>query len=473
MIAQKISYNIIFVGITKIISIALALYVVSMLTRHLGDSGYGKYTIALSYMGLFMAIADMGLYAITTREISRDGADEEVIIGKIFLLRLLISGSLFVCLGLLAWILPYDKETQIAIALIAIAFLFSSSYSLLNGVFQKKVAMDKVAIAEFTGKLMQLGIVFVSIQMKLPFVWSVIAVVAAMITNFFLVYWFVRKYIKIRLQWDVPYWKSFLKKSLPLGISALATFLYFKIDAILLSFFQADGDVGIYGVAYKVIETLIFFPAMVTGLIFPLLSRHIFTNEEKFHEVIESAIKFFAVVVIPAVIGLFFLSPLAIAVIGGDQFVAAVGVLRVISFTLIGIFFGHLFMSVAIAANLQKTLMKILLIAAAINIILNVILIPKYSYYGAAYTSVMTEIFVMCAVLWLIITRTPFRPYVEKAWAYALAASGMCAVFVVGTGNMLITATAATVVYCVIIFGSGVISINDLKAIRPKKNSKL
>jgi len=339
---------------------------------------------------------------------------------------------------------------------------------LLNGVFQKNVAIDKVAIAEFTGKLMQLGIVFVSIKKGLPFVWSVIAVVAAMITNFLLVFWFVKKYIKIHLQWDVKYWKSFLKKSLPLGISALATFLYFKVDAILLSFFQSDGDVGIYGVAYKVIETLIFFPAMVTGLIFPLLSRYIFADVEKFHEIVKSAIKFFAVVVIPGTIGLFFLSPLAISVIGGEQFVDAVGVLQVISFTLIGIFFGHLFMGVAIAANLQKALMKILLVTAAINIALNVILIPKYSYYGAAYTSVVTELFVMCAVLWLIASKTPFRLDIEKLWAYVLAAGAMIFVFMVGFGSLLMTALIATLVYSMIIFGSGVITTNDLRAIRPR-----
>jgi len=469
MIAQKISYNIIFVGVTKVISIGLALYVVSMLTRHLGEEGYGKYTIALSYMGLFMALADMGLYAITTREISRENADEESIVGKIFLLRLLISGGLFVVLSLVAWILPYDTQTQKAIALIAIAFLFSSSYSLLNGVFQKNVAMDRVALAEFAGKLVQLGMIVMIVNKELSFIWAVIAVVGAMITNFTLVFILVQKYIKISLRWDPVYWKKFIKKSLPLGVSALATFLYFKVDAILLSFFQSESDVGIYGVAYKVIETLIFFPAMVTGLVFPLFSRYIFTDKKRFAHITDSVVKFFMLIVTPAVIGLYFLAPVAIDVIGGNDFIDAVGVLRVISFTLVGIFFGHLFMSIAIAANLQKTLMKILLGTAALNITLNLFLIPKFSYYGAAYTSVITEVFVMIAVLWLITTKTAFRLHLRKAMWYIVAACAMIIPFIaIGKENMMLATPMAIFAYCAVIFAARVVSVDDLQAIRPK-----
>jgi O-antigen/teichoic acid export membrane protein len=160
VIARKIAYNVVVSSVSKIISTVLALVSIGLITRYLGASGFGEYATVLAFLALFSAIADLGLYSTATREISRPNADEAKIIGNIFSLRMVVSGIILLISPIICWFLPYPLEVKEAIMVVAISFLFSSSYQVLNGIFQKNLAMDKVAIIELLGKIIQVGIIF-------------------------------------------------------------------------------------------------------------------------------------------------------------------------------------------------------------------------------------------------------------------------------------------------------------------------
>lgn len=467
MIAQKIAYNVLISGLAKVLSIALALFAIGLLTRYLGPEGFGKYTIALAYFGFLMALGDLGLHSIATREISRKDANEEEIISKIFTLRVLVSTVIFALLSIFVWFLPYGREVQTAIFIIGGAFIFSSSYSLLNGIFQKNIAMDRVALAEIIGKVLQMGIIVFLVKNDLGFLMSIIAILAAMISNFILIYIFARRYVTITFSYDPRYWKSFLKESFPMGISAMATFLYFKVDTILLSTLQGNDDVGIYGAAYKIIETLIFFPAMITGLVFPLFARYVFTNTKRFIATANTTLKLFTIILIPLIISVQFLSTEIVNLVGGAQFSASAPILQILIFALAGIFFGHLFMNIAIAANLQKKLMFLLIVAALFNIVINIIVIPVYSYTGAAFVSVTTEIVVAFGALWLITKNTPYRIALPHAVGLTVAGSVTIVLYIILTFPPFITALCALVVYTVLILLFQVVTRSELAQIKP------
>jgi O-antigen/teichoic acid export membrane protein len=99
------------------------------------------------------------LYAITAREISRENADEKKILGNAFSLRLLSSLAVFILSPAIIYFLPYSSEVKMGIIVAAASFVFSSTYMVLNGVFQKNLAMDKVAMVEIIGKIIQVAMV--------------------------------------------------------------------------------------------------------------------------------------------------------------------------------------------------------------------------------------------------------------------------------------------------------------------------
>lgn len=468
MIAQRITYNIIFNGVAKVLSIALALFAIGMLARYLGTDGFGKYSTMLAFFGFFAAIGDFGLYAIATREISRENADESWILSRVFTLRMLISLVISLCTIIFVWFLPYEKDVQISILIASMAFIFSSGYGLINGLFQKHIAMDKVAIAELSGKLLQVATIIYVVKAQLSFFYVALGLLLTMLWSFIVLLFWSRKYARISFQIDWAYGKKFLRESAPMGISAIVTFLYFKCDTILLSFIQSQHDVGIYGAAYKIIETLIFFPAMVVGLVYPLFSRYIISDTTLFNKITNIIIKIFTIILIPLIITTYFLSSEIMRVVGGESFVEAAPALRILIFALGFIFFGQLFTNILIAGSQQKKLMIISVIAALVNIGANVILIQKFSYMGAAYVSVLTESFVAIAAIILTIRKTAFT-LVPMRLSYAFAAGCvMLAISIFAPVPHPYGTSLGLLMYITLLFSFRVITWNDIMQLLSK-----
>ncbi|MEN8252185.1 MAG: flippase [Patescibacteria group bacterium] len=470
MLAQKISYNIIVNALAKVLSIALALIGIGMLTRYLGTEGFGKYATVLAFFAFFSAVGDFGLYSIATREISRKKSDEQWILSRIFTLRLIISLSIFVLTVAFVWFLPYENDVKTGILVASGAFIFSSSYGLLNGLFQKHIAMDKVALIELSGKLIQVLVIISIIKLELAFIYTIIAIFIAMFWNFIFIFSLSKGYTKIYLKTDLSYWKSFLKESAPMGISAFVTFLYFKIDTILLSFFTTASDVGIYSAAYKIIETLTFFPAMIIGLVFPLFSRYIFSNKKKFIKISNIILKMFTLIIVPMIIVVLFLAPEIINIVGGSDYAESTLVLQILVFALASIFYGHLFTNILIAGSMQKNLMFALIIAAIINISANIILIPDYSYNGAAIVSVVTEVFVFLTTMALAIKYTPYKLSSIRLPFIIFSGLAMIIVFMTVSLNPFITSFIALTLYVLLLFIFRVITRNDIMHILPKRS---
>lgn len=470
MIAQKITYNIIINGITKALSIGLALFGIGMLARYLGTEGFGKYTTMLAFFALFSAVGDFGLYAIATREISRENAKENWIFSRIFTLRLVLSCVIFLLSTTFVWFLPYEYDLRISILIASGAFIFSSSFGLLNGIFQKYIAMDKVAFVELSGKIIQIGIIISVVKLELDFIIVALALFITMFWNFIILFALSKKYITFSLKIDRTYWREFLIESLPMGISAVVTFLYFKVDAILLSFFQTQSDVGIYGAAYKIIETLIFFPAMVIGLMFPLFSRYIFTDKELFIKISNIILKLFTILLVPLIISTIFLATDIVIIVGGEEFIASATVLQILIFALASIFYGQLFTNILIAGSLQKKLMYALVTAACINITTNVILIPLYSYTGAAIVSVITELFVVISTMIIALRFTSFRFTSIKMLEIMVAGIAMIIIYKTLPLAHFVTAFFAVMCYTILLFTFRVITRDDIMHILPKKS---
>ncbi len=410
-LARKIAYNVVLNSIFKVFStVVLSLYSIRLITEYLGPEGFGKYATVLAFFAFFSAIVDLGLAPVTAREISKEGADEKRILGRVLALRLLSSAILLIFAPLVLFFFNYESDLKIGIVVAAIAVLFSSSSLLLNGIFQKNLAMDRVAFVEFFGKLLQVILVTLIVRNDWGFLAVASTLLAALAFNALVVFWLSRSFVKFSLKIDIRFWKEFLREASPLAATALITFAYFKLDTIILSVLQTNSDVGIYNVAYKIMENLIFFPAMLAGLILPLLSRTLSTNRALFEDIVDKTFKVFLLIVFPLVVGVWVLAPEIIAIVSGAGFEESARVLRVLVFALGFIFFGHYFTMLLVVGNAQKKLMKALLIAAVVNIGLNLLLIPKYSYMAAAGVSLATECLVVLLIGTLAFREIQFKP---------------------------------------------------------------
>jgi O-antigen/teichoic acid export membrane protein len=415
VLARKIAYNVVLNSFLKVFStVVLSLLSIRLMTGYLGQEGFGKYATILAFFSFFTAVTDLGLGSVTAREISREHADEQKILGNVVALRLIASFALLCVAPILIFFFGYTVDVKMGIAIAALATVFATFSSVLNGIFQKHIAMDKIAMVEFLGKLLQVGMIVLVVQKDFGFLPLAGTLIVSLSFNASMAFLLSRRYATFRLRFDFSYWKSFLHQSLPMGATAIITFAYFKLDTILLSVLQSNAHVGIYNVAYKIMENLIFFPAMLAGLILPLLSRFIFTDRKRFEEIADKTFKVFSLIIVPIIVGTWFLAPDIINIVSGSGFQESVPVLRILVFSLGFIFFGSYFNMLLVVGNAQKKLMQTLLVAAVFNISLNLFLIPQYSYIGSAFTALFTEALVVLLTGMLVYRYIHYVPSFEN-----------------------------------------------------------
>lgn len=473
-LARKIAYNVVLNSFLKVIStVALSLYSIRLITGYLGQDGFGKYSTVLAFFAFFSALADLGLSSVTAREISREGADESKILSKILALRLTTSFIVFLLAPFLVIFFNYAPDLKIGIVIAAGAILFSTLSLMLNGVFQKRVAMDKVALVEFLGKLFQVAMVVFVVRADLGFLAVASTLLASLSFNAIVVFFLSRRFVKFSPHIDVAYWKTFLRESLPMGATAIITFAYFKMDTILLSVLQTNAHVGIYNVAYKIMENLIFFPAMLAGLILPLLSRFIYTNRVNFEEIANKTFKVFVIIVIPIVAGTWFLSSDIIRFVSGSDFSESAPVLRVLIFALACIFFGNYFNMLLVVGNAQKKLMQTLFFVAVFNILLNLFLIPRFSYMGAASASLATELLVVIVTSLLVRKYIRFTPSFESFGKIILSGLAMSLVlFFLSPYSFFLAGLAGVVAYVGMLWLTRAISPEEVVSLFQKEDDR-
>jgi len=480
-LAARIAHNSIISAITRVVSLALALITVGIITCYLGTSGFGNYTTITAFYFLITAVSDFGVNQILTREISRPKAKEKEIVANVLGLRL-VSLLVVTVVGFLGtFFLPYGGEIKRGIWLMFIALVFSSFSQALNGVFQKRLVMNRIAWRELIGRVIQLGVTYFAVQYEM----GIFGIILAMIASFAFILgasWkLASEYLKLSFSFNTQYWKYFLKESAPLGIAAFVNFLYFKADAILLSLFQSSHDVGIYGAAYKVLESLIYFPTMFMGLVMPIFSYNIFHRPKHFLRIACRTLKAIWLITIPLVIFLFFLDDETIRVIAGAGFTQSVIVLQILAFALGAIFLANFFNSVLIVVNRQKLLLFILAGTAGLSLVLNIIFIPYYSFMAAAVISTLCEILVTIIAYFL---SRKWGISWGQGWtklpvlSFIISALGMVAVlyglnqysFPLITG-LAIKGSLGGIVYLGLLFGTGGLSLFELRQVFLRKNN--
>lgn len=469
MLGRKIAYNTLISAGARIIGLALSLIIVGFISRYLGQVGFGQYATILAFLYFFTVLADLGLYSICLRDISRPGADEKKIASNAFTLRFFAGLFIFSLAPLAVYFFPYASQVKLGVLIGAVGFWLMSNQQVLIGVFQKYLRMDKVALAEFLGRLIQLGLIVFFIWQKFSFLFIVSALVGGALINFLLVFFFSQKYIPLSFQFDFSFWQSLLKKSLPLALAIVFTMIYFKIDTIMLSLMKSPAEVGIYGLAYKILESLLFFPAMFVGLMMPLMSEYAFSAREKFKKITQKTLDILLLFTIPLIVGIFFLSPRIITLIAGQDFILSAGVLNILIVAAGIIFLGVLFSNMIISLEKQKSLTYIYGLGAVVNLAANFILIPKYSYYGAAWTTVLTELIVtalMVIVLFKALKEIPSFILIIKYILAGLAMAGL--LYFLADWNLFVLIILASLVYFIFLWLIKGFSIQDILIISKK-----
>lgn len=391
-LAKNSVYNIINKCQRMVFPLVSSVYV----SRIILPEGVGKVSSAQNIVSYFVLIAALGIPVYGVKKIAQCGNDTQnrsKVFSELFIIN---SVSTVICslVYLLIVLLFGYFHSKLTISLIAGILLFANFFSFewfFQGLEKYKYLMSRSIIVSAFAVVS----VFVFVKQKDDYINYALICTLYMVIPYIIDVFFLPQNVRFQLK-NLKI-ENHLKPIFVLLASSVAIEVYVLTDVTMLSFLKGDAAVGYYTNAFKIIGVLRALIAAVCAVYLPQLSFLYGSGEkEKFIKLAKKGIGVLVTFAVPAAAGLILLSDSLIPILFGKAFAPSSLTAKILSLSVITVtvsnFTGYQILTVI---NKEKDVLLSTIIGATINIILNVILISRFSYNGAAIASVITEACVM------------------------------------------------------------------------------
>jgi len=213
-----------------------------------------------------------------------------------------------------------------------------------------------------------------------------------------------------------PSLKEIFLQSSPFGLAGLFYLIYFQSDLIFLKYLAGEQAAGIYAAAFVVLMTIYYIPGVIYQK-YLLPKIHAWANFDKETLLIVFQAGNGLMLSLGLVLSLliYFFSPLFIPLFFGDDYVESIKALQILAVCIPIRFLATSIESPLFTLNFMKWKTSIMGLVAFLNIALNYLLIPSFSYTGAAIATVISELTLLILYL-IVINLKIFGKETWKGW---------------------------------------------------------
>jgi O-antigen/teichoic acid export membrane protein len=190
-----------------------------------------------------------------------------------------------------------------------------------------------------------------------------------------------------------------LRSSVPLGLATLFTALINRADFIMLERMTTLDQVGLYAAAYKVSNLLETFPIMVMATVYPLMCRYAREDMGRLRELYRKSVVSLGVVAVPLAVGVTLLAPTVVRILFGSEFAGAAPGLMVLIWSTVCVYVALGGGNLLISMRYERVNLALNVLGAAVNIALNLLLIPRMGITGAALATTVTYLVIAVGTL--------------------------------------------------------------------------
>lgn len=400
---QTIFKNMSWLLISQIIASVCGFVWTILLARYLGVNNYGILGFAVSITGILGIIDDMGISTHIVRHIATDYESAPKYLGNAIPLKMIFAGIKLILTFIILILLRVNEFTILITFLFSFEMIFKSFVNTVYGTFQAFENGKYQGIGITIMNTTTLIFILISIYADLKLEGIAISYILANLLNFTYVYYVLHKHVvKPKYEFDWEFCKKITLVSLPFAVTGILYTIYYSIDIVMLTNMVGDYATGLYNATYKLISVLTLFYSVYTAVIFPVMSK-LFKNDKRLLLVsFEKSIKYLMMVIIPLAVATVFYSTDVIHLIYGHEYDAASTVLSILIWTVCLLFISGACNTLLNASHKEITVTKIYAIAAVFNIILNFFMIPYLSYDGAAITTVLSDVLIVCLQAYVI-----------------------------------------------------------------------
>jgi len=435
-VIRRIAKNNSFLFFSEFFTSISSLIILIVIARLLGDINLGKYTFASAFPQLFTVFIDLGYGTLLVREVARDKSLIKKYLSNILGIRLFLLLTNILFLFLLINIIGYTSTTKTIIFLFGFyTFLktFSNIFLLTFRAFEK---MEYEALVVVIGTVFRgsLGLILLFCGyglLELAYVF----IVSGFIELFFSFIICRKKIVRPRIHLQLSFLLKTIKVAFPLGLLTILGIIYIRIDTVLLSIMKGDAVVGWYNAAYNLILGFQPIPHLFMHSLLPLMSYFYISSKKSLQEGYEKSFRYLFFLGLPMSVGICLLADEFIFLFFGNQFVDSIIVLRILAWDIVIKFLYICSSFVLISSDKQNQTAIIVALSALLNVVLNIILIPHYSYIGAGVATIATEIVLLISYLYLN-HRNKLTINMKKIVIKPIIACSIMAVFLIKFDNI-------------------------------------
>lgn len=399
---KTLALNAVLNGFRSVLNLLFPIITFPYVSRVLSMNGMGIYSFSMNYINYFTLIAGLGVATYAVREGAKY-RDDRVKIGKfasqVFTINIYATIFSYALLFLSLFIFSNLHVYSLAILIFSIQILFNTIGT--EWIYTIYEDYAYITIRSILFKVISLVLIFIFVKTPGDYIWyasiTVFATVGSNILNFL----HARSFSDIHLVRN-PLWRKHITPILIIFASSAAVTIYVSSDTTILGILRDERAVGIYSIAIKIYSVSQSLLSALLIVAIPRLAMLFGKNKlREFHHVLERLINTLLIATLPATVGLIMMSKEMVLFVASSKYLAATNSLRIISFAIIFSIFSWIFSQcVLMPAKREKAILKNTLITAVVNVILNLILIPIWSYNGAALSTVIAEFMVMTMNGW-------------------------------------------------------------------------
>jgi O-antigen/teichoic acid export membrane protein len=376
-----------------------------LIARHLSLDEFGRFTIIFTILGLMSVVTDMGIGRIALRGmLGSPDDDPSAFAGAYIMLRTLLGLFGYVLVMVIVVLLGYPAEVVKATAVAAIVIVLATPSAALDVVFQSRMRLGVVSVAGVSGQMAQFALTAAIaaaggsvLYFTIPAVLAQVVVLAYKIPA-------AKRLMPIRPRVDLVVWRALLKEGIPLTLGIGLATIYYKVDSVMLSRLDTFDAVGIYGVSYKFIDIVHFAATAVTVPLLTMLVRSRPDDMPAFRDALRRGAMLLGFLGGMAVVGLFGFPAQLTTLLYGAPYAVGEHATRLLILAQFLTLFAALALTCLIAMGRHRIYPLVMLAGLILNVGANSLLIPRYSYEGAAAATLGAEI-VVVALMWLLLRR--------------------------------------------------------------------
>jgi len=389
---MKYLFNSSWMLLEQMLRIFSGVFVGIYIARYLGPENFGVLNYIIAISTLIIAVSRLGMDGILVRDVIQNPKDVRVYIGTAFWLMNASALACYSVLLLIVWFSDELRDLKVYISIIGLSVFFIS-FQVIDFYFQSQVRAKISSICKGGALLIMSIIKICLVYMQVELFWFVWAFLFDYVVLALFLFIFTEQDFNFYNCFSWPYCKGVLVRAWPLVLGAVAIQVYMRIDQLMIKNMMGAREVGIYSAAVRIYEAWAVFVVVITVSLLPAIVKIKSMGQVYYHKKIEGLLRVVVWLSIFVSVVVCMVSDSLIAIAFGGAYIESAEIVNIVIWTGIFSAIGSVSARYFIAEEMEQKFAFRTAVAALLNVILNLALIPVYGIKGAAVATLFCTFF--------------------------------------------------------------------------------